>query len=185
MLNYRFHIDKKEKSVIKMQVGPSAMFFKNTSNYNAVVDFGGLYQIDTVRKNAITYYDYFDPGSKYNVFLTSDSINAHNLTPGANNVFEQLGAHSYDFANNKSYTGKQNLQRITVGFNLNLSVQQKISEGLTIQMGAHFVYAPLFERMAKYKPIDKTSDAFQSIYNSNASSNYSSLGVNVGIVYNW
>jgi|GEM_PF-5981627 len=185
MFNYRFHLGKKDKSVIKLQVGPSLMFFQNTSNYNAVIDFGGLYQIDTIQKNNITYYDHFQKGSAYNVLLTSNDINAQNLNPGANEIFQQLNSGGYDFASNKNYNGTQNLQRTTIAFNAGMDLQQKLSEGLTIKAGVNFVYAPLLERKEKYKPVDKTSDEFQSIYYSTAKSAYSAFGINIGIVYNW
>ena len=185
MFNYRWHPGKKNNSVIKLQAGPSLIIFKNTSNYNAVIDFGGIYQIDTVQKNAITYYDYFDATSIYNVSLTSNSIQSRD-SGAVNTVFQQLKKYgNYDFASYKNYNGKQNLQRLTVAFNIGLDLQQKISEGLTLKFGATFVYGPLSERKEKYKPIDKTSDEFQSIYYSTEKSYYSAFGANVGLVYNW
>lgn len=186
MLNYRMHLDRKNKSVLSLRTGPSLMLFNNTSAYNAVIDFGGLYQIDTVQKNNITYYDHFDRGSTFNIFFTSDSINSANAGPGADVIFGQLGAANYDFASHKNYSGKSgNLQRITAAFNLYLNVQHKISQGLTIELGTHFVYAPLVKGKERYKPIDRTTDEFQSIYTSNVKSTYSALGVNIGLVYDF
>jgi hypothetical protein len=186
MFNYRWHPGKKNNSVIKLQAGPSLIIFKNISNYNAVIDFGGIYQIDTIQKNRIVYYDPFNNTSIYNIFLTSDSINIQSQNPGANNVFQQLkNSGNYDFESKKNYIGKQNLQRLSVAFNIGLDLQQKISEGLTIKFGATFVYGPLSERKEKYKPIDKTSDEFQSVYYSTEKSYYSAFGANVGLVYNW
>jgi len=182
MFNYRLHFGKENKSVINLKAGPSLMLLTNVSNYNAVINFEGLYQIDTIRKNSITYYDHFDRGSTYNVFFTSDSINSANPNPGANHVFQQLNSKSYDFANNKNYNGKQNLKRLIVAYNLDIDIQHKISEGLTIKAGAHLVYASSAERKDKYKPIDKTTDEYQSIYNSTAKSSYRALGVSVGFV---
>ena len=185
MLTYRFHLDRKNKSVINVKAGPSFMLFTNLSNYNAMVDFGGLYQVDTIRKNAITYYDYFDRGSTYNVFFTSESINARNQNTGANTVFEQLAAKTYDFASNKMYTGRQTFNRMTAAFNFNLNLQRKISEGLTVEAGVHFVYAPKLAEKEKYRPLDKTNGQFQSLYNSNAKAAYTASGANIGFVYNF
>ncbi len=185
MFNYRLHLDRMNKSVINLKAGPSVMLFTSVSNYNARIDFGGLYQIDTILKNSITYYDHFNRGSTYNIFFTSNSINSTSANPGANNIFGQLASKSYDFADNKNYSGQQNLKRMVVAFNLNIDVQHKISEGLTIKAGVHFVYAPLPMKNVKYRPIDKTTDEYQSIYKSTAKSSYSAAGVNVGIVYNF
>lgn len=181
---YRSRLDKKDKSVINLKAGPSFLLFSNTSRYNAVIDFGGLYQIDTVQKNRITYYDYFDPASKYNIYFTSARL-ASGSQPDADSVFRQLASKGYDFARNKSYNGTQGLSRLAVAFNASLDVQHKISEGLTIKAGVHFVYDLSLGKKEKYKPINRTTDKFESIYNSNAKSSYRTLGVNAGFVYNF
>lgn len=187
MFNYRLHLDTKNNSVVKFKAGPSLMVFTNLSTYDASIGFGGLYQIDTLQKNSIAYYDYFDRSSKYNVLFTSSNIDSTSPNPGADNVFQQLAlaSKSYDFANNKNYHGQQNLKRLAVALNLDVDVQHEISNGLTIKAGAHFVCAPLQVRKQKYKPVDKTTDEYQSIYNSTAKTSYSALGVNVGVVYNF
>ena len=160
------------------------MIFNNTSNYNATIDFGGLYQVDSVNQNAITYYDYFDGGSSWNVYVTSEGINHQNTSPGAESVFSQLLANSkdYDFARNKNYRDKMGLTRATVAANFSLDVQNEIAEGLAVKLGFHIVYAPLFERTEKYVPVNKTTDAYNSIYRSSAKSNYMAYGVHVGVV---
>ena len=72
-------------------------------------------------------------------------------------------ADHYDFANNKNYVGTQkNSVRLAVAKNLGFDLQRQISKTLAFRIGAHFVYAPLPGRNEKYKPIDKTSDPFQS-----------------------
>ena len=185
MFNYRWHMDKKNRAVINVQAGPSFMLFLNKSDYNATIDFGGLYQIDINTKNKITYYDQYDITSPYNIKFTSAAINSQSQNPGADKIFEQLASKNYDFASNKNYSGKQNLNRMTVAFNLEFDLQYKVSEGLTIKAGPHITYAPLFKGKEKYKPIDRTNEEFQSIYKGNATSAYSAYGMNVGFVYNF
>ncbi len=187
LFNYRMHVDKKGKTVLSFKAGPSVMLFNNTSNYNATIDFGGLYQVDSITKNSIKYYDYYDPGSTWNIPVTSAGINSQNTNPGAEAVFLNLynSSNSYDFASNKNYSGKTNLKRVTVAFNAGIDVQRTISKKVAIQIGGHFVYAPLFERSEKYIPINKTSDAYNSIYNSSAQSGYSSYGISAGLIYNF
>ncbi len=191
MFNFRFKPFDSQKFVVNMKAGPSFMIFNNTSDYNASVNFGGLYQVDTVSKDAITYYDRFDPGSKWNVILTPESINAQNPNPGAGTVFSQLFAlsNNYDFASNKNYRENIKLTRITVAFNVACDFQYNITKGsynekgMALKLGVHFVYAPLPERKDKYIPLDKTTDEFNSIYNSSAKSSYSAVGGNLGFVY--
>ncbi|HRH61169.1 MAG TPA: hypothetical protein PL045_11395, partial [Chitinophagaceae bacterium] len=106
--------------------------------------------------------------------------------PGSDEIFEQLKENSanYDFANNKRYQGNEkNAARLTVAINLGFDWQLQIRKALAFKLAAHFVYAPLPERNQKYKPVDKTSDEFQSIYNSTAKTSYSAFGVNFGFVY--
>ena len=187
MYNFRGYYGKKRsntglRSWFNFQIGPSLMIFHTTSDYNAHVSFGGLYQTDGQK---IIYTDPFDNSDTYNFFLTADSINAQNPNPGADTIFNQLrkNADQYDFANNKNYVGTQkNSARFAVAVNLGFDLQRQISEALAFRIGAHFVYAPLPEGNEKYKPIDKTSDPFQSVYNSNAKSSYSAFSLNAGIV---
>ncbi len=187
LFNYRSLIGKENKTVFNFKAGPSLVLFRNTSNYNATIDFGGLYQVDSVNRNKITFYDHFDQGSSWNVLVTPSGINSQNTNPGANSVFAQLFTNSknYDFAGNKNYRDKTSLTRATVALNVALDVQRQISPGVAIKAGAHFLYAPLFEKKEKYIPVNKTTDTYNSIYNSTAASSYSAFGMNVGFVYNF
>lgn len=74
---------------------------------------------------------------------------------------------------------------MAVAINIGVDAQLRITEDWFVKFGLQFVYAPLQERKERYKPIDKTTDEFQSIYNSSAKSNYSALSVNMGFVYNF
>lgn len=187
LFNYRMHADKAGKTILNIKAGPSLMLFHNTSTYNATIDFGGLYQIDTITKDAIRYYDYYDPGSTWNVAVTTAGINAQNTDPGAAEVFSNLytSSNGYDFASNKNYDSKQKLTRTTIAVNAAVDLSHKIGNGLAIKFSFHFVYAPSFERNEKYIPIDKTSDGYNSIYNSSAKSNYSAYGISAGITYDF
>ena len=187
LFNYRLYAGKGNKCVLSFKAGPSLMLFRNTSDYNATIDFGGLYQVDTISEDAITYYDHFDPGSTWNVYITSAGINTQNTAPGAANVFSQLytNSNNYDFASHKNYRGQLNLTTATVAFNLAVDVKRQIGSGLFIKVGAHLVYAPLFEKNEKYIPINKTSDTYNSIYNSSARSSYSAFGMYVGLAYDF
>ncbi len=184
LFNYRFPLGGTQKFIMKLQAGPSFMIFNTTSNYTATIDFGGIYQINPAQ-GKIIYDDTFDPTSKSNLFFTSEKINAQNPNPGATNVFAQLRSKGYDFADNKNYRGKQQITRVTVAFNVNVDLQCKISEGLTIKTGPHLMYAPLLKRKEKYRMVDRTTDEYQSIYKGNAASSYSAFGVNLGFVYNF
>ena len=189
MYNYRTYVNSKRELVFSFKIGPSLMFFNGRSNYNANVDVGGIYQVDTIGKDKISFYDHFDPGSTYNVYVNSEGINNQNTNPGAIAVFSQLPKNS-DFVSNKNFVGRKNLVRTTVGINAAFQGQFPIttanSKGsfLSIKFGGHFVYAPLFERTEKYKPIERTTDEYNSIFNSNAASKYIVYGVTAGFVYN-
>jgi hypothetical protein len=182
-----------KKLVINLKTGPSVMIFQNTSDYNARINFGGLYQVDSIRQDAVTYYDYFDEGSRWNILLTPESINAQNTNPGDVAVFSQLNSASagYDFASNKNYRENQELSRSAIAFNFACDLQYDITKakeqenGLAVKFGLYFVYAPLPERKEKYMPAYKTSDSFNSIYNSTAKSVYSAFGIDAGFVYSF
>lgn len=185
MFNYRMHLDHQNKSSINIKLGPSLMLLAANSNYNAQVSFGGLYQTDGEN---VVYTDLFDNGSTYNFFITADSINAQNPDPGADAVFNKLKENSanYDFADNKHYEEKQkNSLRATIAFNLAIDLQKQIGKNWGLQFGAHFIYANLPVRSEKYKPIDKTTDQFNSIYNSTSKTHYSAYGLNLGFVYHF
>ena len=193
MYNYRWKLGKegkegkKDKMVINLKAGPSLMLFSTTSDYNAFINFGGIYQTDG---DQVIYDDFFDETLTSNVFITADSVRFQNSNPGADAVFNQLKANSenYDFANNKNYVGTQkNLTRIAVAFNLAFDAQFSIGKNspVVFKAGGYLTYAPLPERKEKYIPVNRTSDPFQSIYNSNAKTSYSAYGINLGFVYNF
>ena len=183
LFNFRSHLDKKHKVVINLRAGPSIMFFRNTSDYNTTIDFEGLYQINP-GQGKIEYTSPFNATSIYNIFFTVNKINEVKTGPGADSVFKWLGS-NYDFASNKNYRSKQPLKRIAVALNLAADLQYKVSEGLIIKVSPHYVYAPLPERKNKYKPIDRTTEEYQSIYKSTAKSNYSAYGASLGFVYDF
>ncbi|MEP7107929.1 MAG: hypothetical protein ABI760_08100 [Ferruginibacter sp.] len=195
LYNLRWHIEGKKykanngkgKTIMSIKAGPSLMLFRNTSDYNAVIDFGGIYQVDpnVSGSNKITYSDFLDAASSYNVFITSQGINNQNTNPGAVNVFQQLSK-SYDFASNKNYRDKKkNLTRTAFAINATFDVEKEITYKFAVKAGAHFVYAPLPEQKEKYKPIDKTTDEYNSIFNSSAKRVYSAFGITIGFVYNF
>ncbi|HRH50885.1 MAG TPA: hypothetical protein PLP23_19195 [Panacibacter sp.] len=179
--------DKKDKMVINVKAGPSLMLFSATSDYDAFINFGGIYQTNG---DQLIYDDFFDESLTSNVFITADSIKFQNSNPGADAVFNQLNANSgnYDFANNKNYKGRQkNTTRAAIALNLAFDAQFSISKNspLVFKAGGHLTYAPLPERKEKYMPVNRTSDPFQSVYNSNAKTSYSAFGINLGFVYNF
>ncbi len=179
------------KLIINLKAGPSLILFNNSTDYNARIDFGGLYQVDSIRKDVITYYDHFDQSSKWNILLTSQYINSQNPNPGSADVFSQLYSASakYDFASNKSYLGTKLLTRTTVAVNIGCDLQYYFTKGkapengFAVKLGAHLVYVPSYGGNQNYEPIDKTTDEYNSIYNSSAKSIYSALGFNLGFVY--
>lgn len=185
MYNFRWLFGKTGKnntrSSFNFKAGPSLMVFSTTSDYKAQVSFGGLYQVEDGK---IVYTDPYDNGSTYNVLITAEGINNQDSVPGANEIFRQLK--DYDFASDKQYEGSQkNSIRLTAALNLGFNWQQQITGALAFEIGAHLVYAPLPERNEKYKPIDKTTDEFQSVYNSSAKTSYSAFGLNAGFVYHF
>lgn len=193
MFSYRFKpgFIEGNKLIINLKAGPSLILFNNMTDYNALIDFGGLYQVDSIRKDLITYYDHFDQGSKWNILLTSQNINSQNPNPGSESVFSQLysASSNYDFASNKSYLGIKKLTRTTIAINIGCDLQYYFTKGkapengFAVKLGAHLIYVPTFGGNQKYKPIDKTTDEYNSIYNSSAKSIYSALGFNLGFVY--
>lgn len=190
MLSYRFYLGKEDpagkkqrKSVMNIKAGPSLMVFNTTSEYDAFISFEGLYQTN---ENGIIYKDPFVDGDSYNVYFTADSIRAQNPNRPAEDVFRELRNNNanYDFADSKNFRGKQkNKSRLTVGFNLDINLQRQISTDWSFKFGLQAVYAPLPERKDKYIPINKTTDSYNSIYNSTAKSSYTAFGLHAGLVY--
>ncbi|MBE7170253.1 MAG: hypothetical protein INR73_06670 [Williamsia sp.] len=193
MFNFRSNLDKNHKLVLNLRAGPSLMVFRNTSYYNAIIDFGGLYQLNG-------YSLVYDSSSPYNIYFTSAYIRdrnrlAGNNSPNApNDIFNKLDSIKYlapgglsylDFASDKPFNGNQDMTRFAVAANLNIDFHYKVSEGLTIKLGPHIVYASYLPAKTKYKPIDRTTDEYQSIYKGNAKSNYSAYGVSLGFVYDF
>ena len=173
------------KSVINIKAGPSLMIFNTTSEYDAYISMEGLYQTGN---NGIIYEDNFDPNSDRNVFFTADKIFAQNPTRTAEDVFRELreANANYDFTDSKNYRGKQkNDSRLTVGINLDINLQHQITTEWAFRLGLQAVYAPLPERKDKYIPINKTTDPYNSIYNSGGKSAYAAFGLNVGLAYNF
>ena len=172
---------------MNIKAGPSFMMFKNTSDYNATVGFGGIYQVDTVSRNRFTYYPFLNTNSTYNVYLTSAAINNQNSSPGASGVFSQLAGKGYDFAANKNFRDKQQLSRTVIAFNISLNGQFRKNKDnpLALQWGIHGVYAPVKTPGEQYKPIDKTTDPFNSIFNTSGKLSYMAYGANLGLVYHF
>lgn len=167
------------------QFGPSLMVLNAESEYDASISFEGLYQTD---ENGIIYKDPFDDGDTYNVYFTAEELQARNPNRTAEDIFRELRNNNvnYDFADSKNFRGKQkNDSRITFGLNLVFNGQYHISDNWSFKAGLQAVYAPLPERNEKYIPIDKTTDPYNSIYNSSAKSSYSAFGLNAGLVYNF
>jgi len=186
--NYRFKLFNDNKWVMNLRAGPSLILFNSTSNYNSTIDVGGIYQIDTVNNDKITYYDYFNNSSTWNVYLTSSGINTQNTNPGAAAIFAQLGGSgNYDFASNKNYRGQKKSTRATYAFNFSLSGEYKKNKDfpIAIKFGIHGVYAPSIGSKEKYMPIERTTDEYNSIFNSNARSFYFAYGLNLGLVYSF
>jgi hypothetical protein len=194
MYSYRWFFGNKNrpkelwnKSIFNIKAGPSLMVLNTKSEYNANISFEGLYQIDTILGNRITYYDTFRVSS-YNLFFTTEELENLALGITAQDVFDELrrANPNYDFADSKNFRGKQkNGSRITVGINLAFNMQYQISNKWAIRAGAHAMYAPLPALKEKYIPIDRTTDPYNSIYNSSAKTSYTAFGLNAGLVCNF
>jgi hypothetical protein len=186
--NYRFRMATMKNWVIQLKGGPSLILLKALTNYNATIDVGGIYQIDTVNKDRITYYDFFDKNSTANVYLTSSGINQQASNPGAAAVFDQLNSiGNYDFAASKNFRDQSTSSRVTFAFNFSLDGQYRKSKNspMAIEAGFHFVYAPSTGSKEKYTPIERTTDEYNSIFNSNGQSMYFAYGLHVGLVYDF
>jgi len=174
------------KVSFEFSAGPSFMMFQNSSKYNYNVDFEGLYQIDTITKNKIVYYDYFNNSSTYNVMVTANNINQQSSIPGSDIVFGQLNDRQYDFASNKNIKGTdKKVNRNTIGINAKFDGYYRMAKHTSFKFGAGVVYAPLFAGPSGYKAIDKTTDEFNSIYNAQAQAYYFAFALNMGFVIHW
>ncbi|MBK9731645.1 MAG: hypothetical protein IPO83_10245 [Chitinophagaceae bacterium] len=173
---------------IEFSAGPSFMLFTNSSKYNSTVDFEGLYQVDSINKNDFTYYNNFDYSSTWNVFMTADSINAQSQTPGAQAVFDMLNEAGYDFASGKKYNGEtKNFTRSNIAFHAKFDACYNFNDNdrFAFKFGANVVFAPMADKSSGYTFVDKTTDAYKSIYEGNAKSNYFAFGASAGLVFRW
>lgn len=179
--------DKELKWSWEVSFGPSIIYFNNTSNYNVNINFEGLYQIDTLTKSQITYYDdYYDNQSPYNLELTGQGLNNQSLLPGADTVFNFLNANGYDFAYNKNFSGQdKKANRISIAINANFNVNYKATESLSLKFGISILAAPLPNRSEGYEPIQNTTDTYKSFYQSKTNSFYMTGGLNAGIIIDW
>jgi hypothetical protein len=183
--NYRFRIKGAKRWVFQAKAGPSLMMMKATSDYNTTIDVGGIYQVS--EDNVIMYFDQFDPTSTRNVYFTTEAINKQNASPGAEAVFAKMNSEGYDFASNKSYRGEQKNSRTAVSINGSFEGQYKSKREspIAVKIGLQFMYAPSTASKDEYKPIEKTTGDFNSIFNSNGDSHYFGWGGHVGLVYDF
>jgi hypothetical protein len=187
-LDYRHKLGTDDKWVIDAKAGPSLMFFTGHSNYKTTVDVGGIYQIDSLSGDKITYYDYFNAESTWNVYLTAAGIKTQNPHPGAAAVFSQLdSAGGLDFTTARVYQGDNHTTRIKVAINLSVDIEYRMKRESPYAMkaGLHLTYAPGTNTRDKYKPIEATKGDFNPIFNSNGNSYYIAYGLNVGFVYDF
>ena len=184
LFNYRVHLGNRNLSSANFKIGPSVVIFKNTSDYDALINVGGIYQVNPARQ-AIVYDNYLDPASPNNVYITSQGINSQNTSPGAISVFSQLQK-SYDFTDDKNYRDKsRNLNRYAIAVNAGFDLHRKITESFAFRGGLYFTYAALPAKTKKYIPLDRTTEPYNSIFNSTAKSVYSTFGISAGMVYNF
>lgn len=187
-LNYRMKMGAKKNWVTQFRAGPSLLFLQATTDYNTTIDIGGIYQIDTAGGDRIAYYDYFDNQSTWNVYLTASGINKQSTANSAAAVFDGLQrAGGYDFAAGKVYRDQEKVSRLSYAFNFSWDAQYKKSQEspLSLKAGVHITYAPSTGSKDKYKMIDRTTDEYNSIFNSNGRSYYFAYGFNIGLVYDF
>jgi hypothetical protein len=184
-LSYRFKLDGNSSWVFNIKAGPSLMLIDGLTDYKSTIDVGGIYQFDA--NDRITYTDHFDSTSTRNVYFTTFHINKQSPIPGAAAIFSQLDSIGYDFASYKSFRDQKKTSRTTVAINLSIDGQYRKSKNnpLSVKAGVHLTYAPSVAGREKYKPIDKTTDEYNSIFNSNGSSYYLAYGINIGLVYDF
>ncbi|MEO8149944.1 MAG: hypothetical protein ABI723_20060 [Bacteroidia bacterium] len=191
MFKYRtkFGIEKNKRKnrtpkwSMEISAGPSFVYFNNASSYNMNMDFEGLYQVDTLSKDKITWYDYFDNGSTWNVLLTTNDINNQSEIPGVGPVFSSLDSSGYDFKSNKNYSGKdKNATRYSIALNLNLDLNYSVNDFMNLKFGLGMMVAPALAGASHYTPMDKTTDEYNSLYRSKIKSTYFSYGIHIGIV---
>lgn len=173
---------------LEFSAGPSFLLFTNSSRYNSTIDFEGLYQVDTLSRDGFTYYDLFQHSSTWNVYMTADSINAQSETPGAQAVFDMLNNNGYDFATGKKYSGEtKHFSSSNIAFHAKFEACYNFNDNdrFAIKFGGNVMVAPLSDQSAGYPFVDKTTDAYQSVYESHAKSGYFAFAVNAGLVFRW
>ena len=194
LFTYRYRpgkLTKRDQTIpnwfIEFSAGPSLIMLANTSDYNSNIDFEGLYQVDTLDQHAFTYYDTFDPGSTWNVWLTADKINAQSESPGATTVFALLDSAGYDFAVDKNYNGKENSSTSSFALNAKLDMCYKFNDRdrFALKFGVSATIATLPNHSNGYTLIDKTTDPYNSIYNSQPGTIYLSYGLHLGFIWQW
>lgn len=173
---------------IEFAAGPSFLLMTNSSRYNATVDFEGLYQVDTLSRDGFTYYDHFDHGSTWNVYMTADSINAQSESPGAQAVFDMLNKSGYDFAAGKKYSGEtKNFSSSNIAFHAKFEACYNFNDNdrFAIKFGGNVMYAPLSDQSTAYTFMNNTTDTYSSIYEGRAKSGYFAFAVVAGLVFRW
>ena len=172
----------------EFSIGPSYIAFNNSAKYNANIDIEGIYQVDTITQDAVTYYDYYNESSTWNILLTANAINEQDSVPGANAVFDLLNNNGYDFATGKNYTGEtSNADRNGFALNAMFDVAYKLDDKgkLALKFGAAGCIAPLSDESSGYQLVDTTTDPYNPLYNSKAKSVYYSFGIHGGLVFNF
>lgn len=194
LFRYRDMFGKKntEKESYKwsweFSIGPSYIAFNNTAKYNATIDIEGIYQVDTITQDAVTYYDYYNESSTWNILLTADAINQQDSVPGANAVFDLFNSSGYDFATGKNYSGEDgNADRSGFALNVMFDVAYKLDDKgkLALKFGAAGCIAPLSDQSSGYQLVDTSTDPYNPLYNSKAKSLYYSFGIHGGLVFNF
>lgn len=174
--------EKKDTRFFEITAGPSVLLFRNVSDYDVHADFEGLYQVDP-SSSQLTYSNYFDESSTWNIILTGDEIDHQSGNPGVDALYAQLNKNGYDFAQNQSFKGKDK-SAMGMNFAFNANVDYSAQFGNTIlKVGLGLMWSGRKNYLNDYKPLNNTRDQYFSLLRHERPFSYIAYGINLGVTY--
>ncbi|MEP7171050.1 MAG: thrombospondin type 3 repeat-containing protein [Bacteroidota bacterium] len=181
------------KWAFELGAGASFIYFYSAqAKHDIYYDAEGAYQYTSLAadNNYRTEYDISKIGTgdqTHDFILQYDIINGYDgntnilfdkLLPGADPVYD-FGLNKRDHPDKRVSSKDHN----GIGADATADLFYHVGPKTAIKLGFTFIYAPsIVTQKRSYTMIDKTTDPYTSIYDSNGKSKYTSFGLNFGII---
>lgn len=181
-LKYRGKL-KNTRFATEIGFGPGYITSLNKYQYQATVDYEGIYRYNMATKQFEYSQNYNEQNTDW--ILVGETINSkdNSIADNAFSMYQQNSS-GYDFGLNKVFNEKDSRKlskRKGYSLNANLDLLYHLSSKIAAKAGVAVIYANLSNKTNSYKISDRISDKYTSIYESNAKSNYFTWGISLGL----